>query len=159
MGVLALAILFLFHKKYSLRGSIYLGVTVFVTLFLLETAVVVRYCGILSHGFGIDLWVGINRILHGNHPQVDTICNIAAFVPFGFFLSKFLASMKRFGTWHRILLSTLAALGLSLCIEVLQLVLKVGFFEVTDLVLNTAGGFLGASLSAVGRRVFRLQVK
>ena len=38
---------------------------------------------------------------------------------------------------------TLAAFGLSLCIECLQLVLHVGFFEVTDLVMNTVGGGVG----------------
>lgn len=57
-----------------------------------------------------------------------------------FFLSAFLVSAMRFCGLRRILLSILAALGLSFCIECLQLVLKVGFFELTDLVMNTVGG-------------------
>ena len=48
---------------------------------------------------------------------------------------------------------TLVAFGLSLCIECLQLVLKVGFFEVTDLVMNTLGGFVGALISMGVRKV------
>ena len=43
---------------------------------------------------------------------------------------------------------TLAAFGLSLCMECLQLVLRVGFFELTDLALNTVGGGVGALFSA-----------
>ena len=49
-------------------------------------------------------------------------------------------SLNRTGSWRRVGLVTLAAFGLSLCIECLQLVLKVGYFEVTDLVMNTVGG-------------------
>ena len=51
--------------------------------------------------------------------------------------------MNRTGFWRRVGLVTLAAFGLSLCIECLQLVLHVGFFEVTDLVMNTVGGGVG----------------
>ena len=43
----------------------------------------------------------------------------------------------------------LAAFGLSLCIECLQLVLHVGVFEVTDLVLNMVGGGVGTLISVV----------
>ena len=50
----------------------------------------------------------------------------------------------------------LAANGLSLCIESLQLILRLGVFEVTDLVLNTLGGFVGALISVGLRRIFKL---
>ena len=43
---------------------------------------------------------------------------------------------------------TLAGFGLSLTIECLQLLLHVGFFELTDLVMNTVGAFVGALVSA-----------
>ena len=44
-------------------------------------------------------------------------------------------------------------LSLSLCIESLQLLLRVGFFELTDLVMNTLGAFVGALISAGVRKV------
>ena len=47
----------------------------------------------------------------------------------------------------------LAAFLLSLCIETLQLSLHIGMFEVTDLLLNTAGALLGAALSLGLRRM------
>ena len=49
--------------------------------------------------------------------------------------------------------STLAGFGLSLCIECLQLLLRVGFFELTDLVMNTLGAFVGVLISTGLRKV------
>ena len=63
-------------------------------------------------------------------------------------------SLNRTGSWRRVGLVTLAAFGLSLCIECLQLVLHVGFFEVTDLVMNTVGGGVGG---LVAGRIMRLK--
>ena len=48
---------------------------------------------------------------------------------------------------------TLAGFGPSLTIECLQLLLHVGFFELTDLVMNTVGAFVGALISAGVRKV------
>lgn len=84
---------------------------------------------------------------------VETISNIAVFVPFGFFLGDFLASLNRTSYWCRVGLVILISFGLSLCIECLQLVLRVGFFELTDLVLNMVGGGVGALISAGLRKV------
>lgn len=76
---------------------------------------------------------------------VETLSNIAVFVPFGSFLSEFLASAKRLRPGRRFWLATLAGFGLSLCIESLQLLLHVGFFELTDLVMNTVGAGMGVA--------------
>lgn len=63
--------------------------------------------------------------------------NVLAFVPFGLFLP--VVSNHKFGFWGMTMLS----LDLSLFIELLQLVLKVGSFDVDDLLLNTLGGVIG----------------
>ena len=68
---------------------------------------------------------------------------------------EWLASSNRTGSWRRVGLVTLAAFGLSLCIECLQLLLKVGFFELTDLVVNTLGAFVGAGGAFMIRRFLR----
>ena len=157
MGIVTIMIFLLFRKKYSLSGAGALGVSVFISLFILYTAVLMRYFGIMPHKFGVSYDVGFDRLFNGSRQvQVGTLCNIAVFIPFGFFGAEFLVSTKRFGGWRRIGLATLAGFALSLCIEILQLVLRVGFFEVTDLVMNTVGAFVGASLSAVGRKVLGL---
>ena len=96
--------------------------------------------GVWRDCFGPD---GFHGLVPGGQRHVESIANIAAFVPFGFFLAEFLASLNRTGTGTGSCLQVgwalLAAFGLSLCIECLQLVLKVGFFEVTDLVGNGVG--------------------
>ena len=106
-----------------------------------------------------DLTLDFSRMFRksGQRP-VETLSNIAVFVPFGFFLGEWLASSNRTGSWRRVGLVTLAAFGLSLCIECLQLVLHVGFFEVTDLVMNTFGGFFGGLISLGSRKVARREV-
>ena len=141
---LALTVIFQIRKKCSVYGAIALGLTVFMGLFLLDTAVGIRYLGIMKHSAGHNLTLDFSRMFRksGQGP-VETLSNIAVFVPFGFFLGEWLASSNRTGSWRRVGLVTLAAFGLSLCIECLQLVLKVGFFEVTDLVMNMVGEVLG----------------
>ena len=62
--------------------------------------------------------------------------NILIFVPFGFFIA--MASSSR-----RFFKALFNSLGLSLCVEVLQLVTRVGSFDVDDILLNTIGGVLG----------------
>ena len=147
-----MTVILLIRKKCSVYGAIALGLTVFMGLFLLDTAVGIRYLGIMKHAAGHDLTLDFSRMFRksGQGP-VETLSNIAVFVPFGFFLGEWLASSNRTGSWRRVGLVTLAAFGLSLCIECLQLVLKVGFFEVTDLVLNTVGGGVGAGVSLLVR--------
>ena len=62
--------------------------------------------------------------------------NILIFVPFGFFIA--MASSSR--SFFKALFNSL---GLSLCVEALQLVTRVGSFDVDDILLNTIGGVLG----------------
>ena len=154
MGMVSLAwtVILLIRKKCSVYGAIALGLTVFMGLFLLDAAVGIRYWGIMTHAAGHNLTLDFSRMFRksGQGP-VETLSNIVVFVPFGFFLGEWLASSNRTGSWRRVGLVTLAAFGLSLCIECLQLVLHVGFFELTDLVLNMLGAFIGVSLAILSR--------
>ena len=150
---LALTVFMLMRKKCSVYGAIALGISVFVGLVLLDTAVVIRYSGALKHMSGYDLRFDFSRLFRksGLGPA-EMMSNIAAFIPFGLFLSEFLASAKRLSAGRRLGLATLAGFGLSLCIETLQLLLRVGFFELTDLVMNTLGAFVGAGVAVLIRR-------
>lgn len=69
--------------------------------------------------------------------SINLFGNIAAFIPFGLFIP--LLSHKQRHWWRVVLLS----FDFSLIVEVLQLVSKVGCFDVDDLLLNTIGGFVG----------------
>lgn len=63
--------------------------------------------------------------------------NVVGFVPFGYILP---VMNYRF---QNVLLVTVNGFSLSLCVETVQLVFRVGCFDVDDLVLNTLGAFLG----------------
>lgn len=154
MAVMASSVMvfLLIRKKCSVYAALTLGLTVFVGLFLLETAVLMRLSGNYPYKSGVSF--GFDRIVH---PSVsgwaELISNVVVFIPFGIFLSEFLASAKRFSAGRRLGLATLAGFGLSLCIECLQLLLRVGFVELTDLVMNTLGAFVGAEVAVVGRKI------
>ena len=154
MGVLALIVFLLTWKKSSVYGAIMMGFTVIMGVFLLDAVVLLRLFDILPYEFGTNYRVGLDRLFPGTiYSRTETLSNIAAFTPFGLFLSEFLASARRFSAGRRLGLATLAGFGLSLCIECLQLMLRVGFFELTDLVMNTLGAFVGAGVSVGVRKV------
>lgn len=63
--------------------------------------------------------------------------NILAFLPFGFFLPLL------FIRFRRLFLTVLMTACFSFCVELLQLVTRVGSCDVDDLILNTIGGLIG----------------
>ena len=68
---------------------------------------------------------------------VNLAGNILAFVPFGYFICRL--SPHRVG----MVKTTFYTFAFSLLVELTQLALKRGSFDVDDLILNTVGGFLG----------------
>ena len=153
IAVLAVAAFVLARRRRTVYGAVVLGVTVFIALFLLETTVVLRCCDLLPYFPGHDFRVALKDLFNGSKMRrSELFSNFAVFVPFGICLEECFATAKRrFGFWRRIGWATLIGLALSLCVECLQWVLRVGFFELTDLVLNTLGAFAGAALAGVGR--------
>lgn len=75
--------------------------------------------------------IGIEGVL------LNLLGNVLAFVPFGFVLPVL---SRRFRNGFHI---TLLSMEFSLLVEVIQLVSKVGSFDVDDIILNTAGGLTG----------------
>lgn len=69
--------------------------------------------------------------------MLNIVGNIVAFIPFGFFLPVFSRRCKKAG------FSVLYSFELSLFVEIIQLVTKVGSFDVDDMILNTLGGICG----------------
>ena len=153
---LALVIYILSQKMCSAYRVVALGFAVFIGLYLLDALALNRIGMEWTRNTGFDLGAEWHRLLHGGEENLMLMLfNAAAFVPFGFFMEGFLASTKRFSSGRQIGLVAMAGFGLSLCIECIQLVMRVGIFEVTDLVLNTAGAFVGGSLAVLGKRFFR----
>ena len=135
-------------------GAVCLVMTAFFGLFLLDTAVLIRWGDGISHATGFSLAEEYHRLVHVSAARwTEMLANVAVFFPFGLFLSEFLASAKRFSAERRLWLATLAGFSLSLCIECFQLLLRVGFFELTDLVMNTLGTLIGAGVAVLIRRL------
>lgn len=68
---------------------------------------------------------------------MNLVGNVVGFMPFGFLLPLLSVKERR---WIMVLLLTFE---LSLVVEVLQLFMGVGSFDVDDLLLNTVGGLIG----------------
>ena len=81
---------------------------------------------------------------------INTVGNVVCFMPFGFILPLI---SRRCGRWHTVIvLSFLFTLG----IETVQLVFKVGSFDVDDMFLNTIGGIAGYLCLMLCRGIRRL---
>ena len=84
----------------------------------------------------------------GASTRFDVVANLALFVPFGLYLGLLAPTWP----WWKAG-GTVAAASLGL--EVAQYVLAVGSSDLTDVVVNTAGGLAGLALLALARRRFR----
>ena len=80
------------------------------------------------------------RVLGMKAVLLNILGNVAAFLPFWFFLPVFSGRCKKF--WR----TAFYSFELSLLVELLQLVFRVGSFDVDDLLLNTLGGMAGYGL-------------
>jgi glycopeptide antibiotics resistance protein len=80
---------------------------------------------------------------------VNILGNVFAFAPFGFMLPLLNKKYRKF-----FLISFLSIL-FSLSVEVAQMLLKVGIFDVDDILLNTIGGILGYLFFAICNAIFR----
>ena len=96
-----------------------------------------------DYAYNLELFKEIKRFYQYRHQLgieaflLNVVGNMAAFMPCGFFLP---IVSRRGRKWYK---NTMICFGLSLCIETVQLVFKVGSFDVDDLLLNTVGGVIG----------------
>lgn len=78
---------------------------------------------------------------------LNVIGNIAIFMPFGYLIPR----VAKENSWRipRFGLTTVYALMFSLFVELLQLLTKVGVFDVDDIILNVTGAVLGYLLHCI----------
>lgn len=80
---------------------------------------------------------------------INLLGNVVWFMPFGFFLPVI---SRRGELWYN---TVLLGFCFSLCIETVQLIFKVGSFDVDDMILNTLGAVLGYVTYAMVQRIRR----
>ena len=82
----------------------------------------------------------------GIHSFYNLAGNILGFVPAGFFIPILWENKRGF------FFTVCVTFDMSLLVEILQIVLRVGSFDVDDLILNTLGGIIGyLLLTLVGK--------
>ena len=81
----------------------------------------------------------------GASAPFELIGNLLVFVPFGVYVGLLAPAWR----WTRVLA---VAAGASLTLEVVQFVTAVGSADVTDVIVNSAGGLLGFGLLALAHR-------
>ena len=135
-------------NNFKIRHRILSGVLFFVYIialvyFMFFSEMLGRSIVSVSYNYNLIPFKEISRFIRYSHVLgmgavvANLLGNVIAFVPFGLFLPCLIN--HKFGYAGMTILS----LDLSLSIEILQLVCKVGSFDVDDLLLNTLGGFLG----------------
>lgn len=117
---------------------VYTGIMLLITVFRRKPGS--RY-GIetrLNFGY-FGGWYGLKQTAY-------CVLNVFLFVPFGFLVKIYRWNDKLI---KGIVMSTLISFLMSFGIETIQLITKTGTFEVTDLVTNISGGFIGAVIAAI----------
>lgn len=101
----------------------------------------------------LQLFNGFDRPALWWAPWVDTLGNVALFLPLGFFVYQALRHFRRsrFSFIETVLFAGLT----SLVIELLQWVFAIGFSDVDDLLCNTVGGLIGATIAVVSSSTSR----
>lgn len=80
---------------------------------------------------------------------INVVGNIAVFIPFGIFMPLLFPKCKN------VILTALFSLEFSIVIEVIQIVSRVGSFDVDDLLLNTLGGVCGFIIFVIGASLWK----
>lgn len=101
----------------------------------------------------ISRFLKYRHILGAGAVLINVAGNVAVFIPLGFALPVLFEHIR--GFWQVLILS----FAISLLAETMQLVLKVGCFDVDDLLLNTIGGCIGYLIYFIFRRFIRKRGK
>ena len=155
MAVVALGVTLILtqRKEWSTYATVTLAITVFVGLFLLDGTVFGRLDSEELQFSPLDIQAEYRRLLECPiGMRILMVFNVAAFIPFGVALSEFLCSTQSIRAKRCLGSVVVTSFGLSLLIECLQLLLKVGLFEIMDIVLNSSGAVLGTTIALFIRK-------
>lgn len=137
------------RTQYRILGKIlFVLYIIFVFYFLLISEIYGRTGEMQEYHYNLVLFREIKRFWNYRRrlgifaTATNLLGNVLIFLPFGFFMAM--------ASKYRSFLSTLVySFALSLTVEISQLFMKVGCFDVDDLLLNTIGGMLGFITFAV----------
>jgi hypothetical protein len=82
----------------------------------------------------------------------DIAMNLFGFIPFGIFFSALLWSINGFARRHRLILSVLAGMGISLFFELTQAYIPTRSSQMSDVILNVLGTVAGAMMPGIQKK-------
>ncbi len=133
-----------YKKMLRICSKVMFGVyIIFLTYFLFFAESTGRTFESRTYHYNLVLFKEIGRFIKYRHVlgtqavMLNLVGNVIAFFPFGFFLPILYPKCRL------LLFTTFLSFEFSLLVETIQLVSKVGSFDVDDLLLNTIGGALG----------------
>lgn len=85
-------------------------------------------------------------------PLSNILGNIALFIPLGIYLTLFKCNKN-------ICINTIWIIFISVSVEILQYLMKVGVTDIDDVILNGLGGLLGIIIFKVMNRIFKDNVR
>lgn len=131
------------RRQYRIFGKVlFVLYILFVFYFLLVSEAYGRTGEMREYHYNLVLFKEIKRFWNYREQlgvfatTANLLGNVLIFLPFGFFMP--MASKHR-----SFLMTSFYSMVFSLIVEISQLFLKVGCFDVDDLLLNTIGGMLG----------------
>ncbi len=131
----------------NLLALAFIGYMVLLIYFLFFSEEYGRTTHYTDYQYNLVLFREITRyirhrdILGFDFVMINLVGNVVVFMPFGFFVPSL--EKRRRGYFLDFLKITLLGFLFSLAVETVQLVTKVGCFDVDDLFLNTIGVVLG----------------
>jgi glycopeptide antibiotics resistance protein len=139
------------EKKYKAIRTTIILMFVFYSICLLNLLFFkdrnVLFPVAVMHGLSIDYWINlvpfetIMKYLNGGGnygryaPLINIFGNLAAFAPMGFFLPVLFKKCRKFAFYF------ITIMIMILAVESIQLFFRIGFFDVDDIILNSAGAF------------------
>lgn len=143
------------RTQYRILGKIlFVLYIIFVFYFLLISEIYGRTGEMQNYHYNLILFKEIKRFWNYREQlgifatAANLLGNVLIFFPFGFFMPMASKNRSFLGT-------IIYSVSLSLVIEITQLFMKVGSFDVDDLFLNTVGGMLGYIAFIVCNRIRR----
>lgn len=131
-------------KMLNYRKAIIFSIFIAYLYLVLNTTLLANFRDLMIGGINLELFNSYRKVLYRFSNSIvwrDIILNIFMFVPFGFLLpllNKFFH--KPYVTWVLSFLFTLS-------IEITQLIIKVGAFDVDDIFNNFIGSIIGYFLA------------
>ena len=128
--------------------SVYLIILTWIILFKMQFSI-----KDLDRFNSINLIPFKGSVIVNNKIELSEIYdNVLVFIPFGLY-------MCMLKTKWPFLKKVLPIIGVSLCYEVMQYILKIGASDITDIIGNTLGGVIGIAAYLVLHKLFKTDIK